>query len=109
MKDWKPEKIDKEQVKEIMTEFSIPSIVAMLLSIRGINTSEEINRFLYEEDELDDPFLLIDMDKATERIFEALNNKERICIYGDYDADGVTSTALLYDYLNSLNADVTYY
>lgn len=109
MKNWKPEKIDKEQVKEIMTEFSIPSIVAMLLSIRGINTFEEINRFLYEEDELDDPFLLIDMDKATERIFEALNNKERICIYGDYDADGVTSTALLYDYLNSLNADVTYY
>ena len=109
MKYWKPEQIDKEQVKEIMTEFSVPSIVAMLLSIRGINTFDEINRFLYEEDELDDPFLLIDMDKATERIFEALNNKERICIYGDYDADGVTSTALLYDYLNSLGADVTYY
>lgn len=109
MKDWKPEQIDKEQVKEIMTEFSVPSIVAMLLSIRGINTFDEINRFLYEEDELDDPFLLIDMDKATTRIFEALNNKERICIYGDYDADGVTSTALLYDYLYSLGADVTYY
>lgn len=109
MKYWKPEQIDKEKVKEIITDFSIPSIVAMLLNIRGINTFDEINRFLYEEDELDDPFLLIDMDKATERIFEALNNKERICVYGDYDADGVTSTALLYDYLNSLNADVTYY
>lgn len=109
MKYWNPEQINKEQVKEIMTEFSVPSVVAMLLSIRGINTYDEINRFLYEEDELDDPFLLIDMDKATERIFEALNNNERICIYGDYDADGVTSTALLYDYLSSLNADVTYY
>ncbi len=109
MKHWKPEEINKEQVKEIMTEFSVPSIVAMLLSIRGINSYDDINRFLYEEDELDDPFLLIDMDKATDRIFKALNNKERICIYGDYDADGVTSTALLYDYLSNLGADVTYY
>lgn len=49
------------------------------------------------------------MDKATERIFKALQNNERICVYGDYDADGVTSTALLYDYLNSLGANVTYY
>lgn len=109
MKHWKPEEINKEQVKDIMAEFSVPSIVAMLLSIRGINSYDDINRFLYEEDELDDPFLLIDMDKATDRIFKALNNNERICIYGDYDADGVTSTALLYDYLSSLGADVAYY
>lgn len=109
MKHWKPEEIDKEQVKEIMAEFSVPSIVAMLLCIRGVNSYDEINRFLYEEEELDDPFLLIDMDKATDRIFKALNNNERICIYGDYDADGVTSTALLYDYLSSLGADVAYY
>ncbi|MEE0061589.1 MAG: single-stranded-DNA-specific exonuclease RecJ, partial [Acutalibacteraceae bacterium] len=82
MKHWKPEEINKEQVKDIMAEFSVPSIVAMLLSIRGINSYDDINRFLYEEDELDDPFLLIDMDKATDRIFKALNNNERICIYG---------------------------
>lgn len=109
MKYWKPEQLNKEQVKDIISEFGIPSIVAMLLSIRGINKYEDINSFLYENEELDDPFLLIDMDKATERIFKALQNNERICVYGDYDADGVTSTALLYDYLNSLDANVTYY
>lgn len=109
MKYWKPEQLNKEQVKDIISEFGIPSIVAMLLSIRGINKYEDINSFLYENEELDDPFLLIDMDKATERIFKALQNNERICVYGDYDADGVTSTALLYDYLNSLGANVTYY
>lgn len=109
MKHWKPEKIDKEKVKDIMSQFGIPSIVAMLLSIRGIDTYEKINSFLYEEEELDDPFLLIDMDKATQRITYAIENNQRICIYGDYDADGVTSTALLYDYLSSIGADVIYY
>jgi len=109
MKYWKPEQLNKEQVRDIASEFDIPSVVAMLLSIRGINSYDEIYNFLYENEELDDPFLLMDMDKAAERIFKALQNNERICIYGDYDADGVTSTALLYDYLSSLNADVTYY
>lgn len=109
MKHWKPEQLDKDLVKQIVSDFSIPSIVAMLLSIRGINTYEEIEKFLYDEDDFDDPFLLADMDKATKRIFSALENKERICIYGDYDADGVTSTALLYSYLMSVKADVTYY
>lgn len=109
MKHWKPEQLDKEQVKKIMSEFGLPSIVAMLLSIRGIDSYDKINSFLYEEEELDDPFLMIDMDKATDRIFYALENNQRICIYGDYDADGVTSTALLYDYLSSKGADVIYY
>ncbi len=109
MKHWKPEQLDKEQVREIMAQFGLPSIVAMLLSIRGIDSYEKINGFLYEEEELDDPFIMVDMDKATERIFYALENHQRICIYGDYDADGVTSTALLYDYLSSQGADVIYY
>lgn len=109
MKNWKVESIDKEYVKGISEEFNIPIITSILLFIRGIREPDEIQKFLYENEELDDPFLTIDMDKATQRIFFALNNKERICIYGDYDADGVTSTALLYSYLDEIGADVTYY
>ena len=52
---------------------------------------------------------MLDMDKAAERIKKAVENKEKIVIYGDYDVDGITSTALLYDFLSSLGADVIYY
>ena len=109
MKYWKVKTFDKETVNTIAKTFHLAPITAMLLNIRGMSTFEEMNQFLYEEEELDDPFLMADMDKAVERIRQALQNHEKICIYGDYDADGVTSTALLYDYLRSLKADVIYY
>lgn len=109
MKDWKPEQLNKEQVRAMVSDCGIPAIVAMLLSIRGVDAYEEVQGFLYDNDELEDPFLMIDMDKATDRIFKALEDNESICVYGDYDADGVTSTALLYDYLSSLGARASYY
>lgn len=109
MKYWNIKKIDKETVNTLAKQTSIPPIVVMLLTIRGLSTAEEIEQFLYEDEELDDPFLMADMVKAVERIRQALQNQEKICIYGDYDADGVTSTALLYDYLHAIGADVTYY
>ena len=58
---------------------------------------------------LSDPFLLKDMDKAAARITRAVDNMEKIAVYGDYDADGVTSTAMLYSYLETRGADVIFY
>ena len=80
-----------------------------MLVIRGFHSKEQIESFLNTPDSCFDPFLLKDMDLAVERIHQALDQFEKICIYGDYDADGVTSTSLLYSYLESLGADVMYY
>lgn len=109
MKDWTVLKLNKENARQISDDFNIPIITAMLLDIRGITDYEEIEEFLSDDCELSDPFLMADMDKAVMRIEHALEKGEKICIYGDYDADGVTSTALLYIYLEQRQADVMYY
>lgn len=109
MKDWTVLTLNKENAQQISEEFNIPLIIAMLLDIRGITDYEKIEEFLSDDCELSDPFLMADMDKAVIRIEHALENGEKICIYGDYDADGVTSTALLYSYLEQRGADVMFY
>lgn len=81
----------------------------MLLQIRDITTKDEIESFLYNDSFIADPFEIKDMDKAVERINKALDCGEPICVYGDYDADGVTSTALLYSYLETIDANAMYY
>ena len=65
--------------------------------------------FLSNETLTASPFEIKDMDKAVERIQQAIEDGERICVYGDFDADGVTSTALLYSYLSDIGADAMYY
>ncbi|MBQ1453952.1 MAG: single-stranded-DNA-specific exonuclease RecJ [Ruminococcus sp.] len=81
----------------------------MLLQIRNITTFEEIDDFLNNDSRIASPFEIKDMDKACERVRSAIDNDEFICVYGDYDADGVTSTALLYSYLEAVGANVMYY
>ncbi|MBR4184707.1 MAG: single-stranded-DNA-specific exonuclease RecJ [Clostridia bacterium] len=83
---------------------------AQLLVNRGCTTPAEARSFLAkEEEQLHDPFLMKDMDRAVERIVAAIEGKERIVIYGDYDVDGVTSTTCLTLYLASRGADVGYF
>ena len=96
MKLWSVAKLDKTKAGEIQSRYELPAIVAMLLQIRNITTKDEIEGFLYNDSFIADPFEIKDMDKAVERINKALDCGEPICVYGDYDADGVTSTALLY-------------
>lgn len=80
--------------------------VAKLLFQRGIKTREEAEKFFHPGlDQLHDPFLMKDMDKAVERLQRAITGKERICVYGDYDVDGITAVALVYTFLEKIMAD----
>ena len=81
-----------------------------LLYKRGIQTEEDIEEFLSEKPKRTyDPFLLLNMEAGVDFILSAIENDERICIYGDYDADGVTSTAVLMEVLSKLTSNLTYY
>ncbi len=77
---------------------------------KGIETEEEARKFLYPRlEDLHDPFLLPDMDKAIRRIEKALGNKERILVYGDYDVDGTTAVALVYKFFRRITNNIDYY
>ncbi|MCH5317088.1 MAG: single-stranded-DNA-specific exonuclease RecJ [Eubacterium sp.] len=108
-KKWIIADADKERASELSEKFNIDPFVAFLLVARGIKSDLEVSGFLSSSYEFADPFLLKDMDKAVERIEQAIDYGEKITVYGDYDCDGVTSTALLYTLLRDMGADVDYY
>jgi single-stranded-DNA-specific exonuclease len=105
--------IEKENVRlrdKLSKSLEISHVTAQILINRGIENETEANLFLNcTLFDLPSPYLMKGMDKAVERIKKGLHDNEKIAIYGDYDVDGVTSTALLYNFLKGLNADVTYY
>jgi len=109
LKLWTVAPLDKNEARKIQNQYELPGIIAMLLQIRNINTPDEIRDFLFNESEIAPPLEIKDMDKACARVKAAIENGEFICVYGDYDADGVTSTALLYSYLEAVGARVMYY
>ncbi len=109
MKKWITRKRNMENAQDIAERYDLPLLTAMLLDIRGLSSDDEITDFLYNETFTASPFELRDMDVAVERIRAAIEDGDRICVYGDFDADGVTSTALLYSYLYDIGADVMYY
>ncbi|NLI53040.1 MAG: single-stranded-DNA-specific exonuclease RecJ [Clostridiales bacterium] len=101
---------DPALVAAIKQELDCSALIARALIRRGVASLEEARRFLHpDEGDLFDPFLLPDMKKAADRVRHALDAGERICVFGDYDADGVCSTAMLVRRLRSLGADVEYY
>lgn len=108
-KCWNLLHADKDKAAEISEKFNIDPFAALIMTARGITDDSEIHTFIDDTDEFDDPFLLPDMQKAVDKINEAVAGFKRICIFGDYDADGVTATALIYSYLESQGADVIYY
>lgn len=97
-------------VDNLEKELGISKILATLLVQQGIGSTEEAKKiFEPSMNEIHDPNLLHDIDKAVERIEQAVEKQEQITIYGDYDADGITSTALMYETLLSVGANVNYY
>ena len=80
----------------------------MCIRDRGTDSAEKAALFL-QQSPLFDPFLLKDMEKAVQRIGRAIDEQERICVYGDYDCDGITATVMLYQYLQAIGADVVTY
>lgn len=108
-KFWRVPAFDKKQAAELAYEYGYDAMAVLLLAARGITDPENVADFLESEAELYDPFDLKDMEKAVVRIRKAIEMQEKIAVYGDYDADGVTATALLYLYLESVGADVSYY
>ncbi len=106
-KRWLFKPVDKHLAKELALQCDIDPMVALLLAGRGYSDPFEIDAFLNLDEPLSDPFELPDMEKAVSRIRTAMENNEKIAICGDYDADGVTASALLYLYLTQRNCDVT--
>ena len=98
------------EINSICESEKLGHITAKLLYNRGYNTPEKVKKFLGNETtSLHDPFLMADMDKAVSRIKKALDDNEKIVIYGDYDVDGVTAVSSLYLYLKDKGADVSFY
>lgn len=108
-KKWTLAHIDKDTAADIAETHSLDPFTALILTSRGITEYEDVEEFFDSDFAFCDSYLIRDMDKAVERINKAIENYEKICVFGDYDADGVTSTALMYSYLRSVGADVTYY
>ena len=100
---------DESFIKEIES-YNISKNVAKILNARSITDLSTVKKFFSDEyEEGYDPFLMYDMQKAVDRINEAIENEEKILVYGDYDADGITSTVLLVETLISLGANVSSY
>lgn len=103
--EWVIKSTITNEAKKLATEVGVPNVVAQILINRGFNSSEQIKEFLSPTlSKLPSPFLLSDIKLAAERIADAVYNKEKICIYGDYDIDGSTSVAVLATFLKELNA-----
>lgn len=106
MKKWEVANIDKELAKQLAFECDIDPFVAMIAASRGYDDPSLLDEFLSNEPMFADPYSLTDMNEAVECINEAIANDELIAVYGDYDCDGVTASALLYSYLVKRGARV---
>ncbi|MCC8153512.1 MAG: single-stranded-DNA-specific exonuclease RecJ [Tannerellaceae bacterium] len=95
---------------ELATALGLSPVICLLLVQRGITSIEEVKKFFKPSlEDLHDPFLMPDMDKAVARLNKALGNKEKILVYGDYDVDGTTAVSLVYKYLQPYSSTLDYY
>ncbi len=109
-KSWQYYETNDELVEQISNKFNINKLLAQILINKGITEENEIEIFLNpKRNNFYDPFLMPDMEKAINRIISAIQNKEKILIYGDYDVDGITSTTVLKKFLEERGANPEYH
>ncbi|MCI5911242.1 MAG: single-stranded-DNA-specific exonuclease RecJ [Oscillospiraceae bacterium] len=108
MNKWNISMPDKEKAAEMVKKSNLTMLCAEVLVSRGYNNLEAASEFIKFED-FRSPYEIKDMKEASEIILDAVDNNKYICIYGDYDCDGVTSTVILYSYLAEMGANVRYY
>ena len=109
-KKWQIYDIDENKIEEISKKYNINKLLSTILVNRNIINEKDINKFLKPtRNDFHDPFLILDMEKAVERIIQAINNKENVTIYGDYDVDGITSITVLKSYLQDRGLEVNTY
>ena len=105
---WNVAKIAADHVNTLVRE-GYPPLTAMVLASRGIGDGHQADRYLGCGDFLPDPYLMTDMAPAVTRIRQAIDEKERIAVFGDYDVDGITATCLLTDFLRGMGAECVPY
>lgn len=110
-KRWILKQADEGTVALLSGTLKVPALVARLLAHRGFTEPEAAKRFLSStlRSDLPSPFLMADMERAADRLVHALQNKELICIWGDYDVDGTTGTAALVSFLKEIGGEPIYY
>ena len=109
MKKWQVADFDKALAKELADECDVDPIVALIASARGYTDPAALEEFLSDEPYFEDPRALADIEKAAEIINAEIESGGKIAIFGDYDCDGVTATAIMYSYLSGRGADCVYY
>lgn len=105
---WHSEQLNMQQVDSLQQSLGISSLLAKVLVTKGATDSVKAKELFLEESMLSDPYLIKDMDIAVDRINVAIENQEKIVIYGDYDVDGICATATLFTCLENMGADVYY-
>ena len=110
IKKWEIYDSNEQKVKEICDKYNLNKIIGKIIVNRNVTSDEDVRIFITPtRDDFHDPFLFKDMDIAVNRIIKAINNQENILIYGDYDADGITSTTVLKKYLQERGGIVNTY
>ncbi|MEE0927727.1 MAG: DHH family phosphoesterase, partial [Acutalibacteraceae bacterium] len=107
-KRWTVNPVDKSLAAELAEECDVDTFVALIATGRGYTDPAELDEFLTDEVLMEDPYTLADIEKASEIINEAVWSEEKIVVFGDYDVDGVTATALMFSYLKNRGARVSY-
>ena len=110
-KIWKLREVaDADNVRQLSSELGVDPVLAELLVQRGVRTFEQARAFFRPSlEDLHDPFLMTDMDKAVERVHQAVTSGEKILVYGDYDVDGTTAVSLVYTFLHRLTRHLDFY